>query len=147
LKDTSSPISSPPKNIAMTPNLNWDGQRILIAEDEEDNYELVKIFLRKLNIQLIHAWDGEQALALCQQNPDLALILMDIRMPIMDGYETTRRIRETDKNIPIIALTAHALEEERRLCLEAGCNDFLRKPVSREQLSAILAQYLKARKP
>lgn len=116
---------------------------ILIADDIEGNYELFKNFLGK-NFRHEHAWDGMEAVEMYKSHkPDL--ILMDIMMPKMDGYQATKKIREYDKDIPIIAVTAHAYPSERKRILSSGFNDFLPKPVSRENLyKAIEKQLQKA---
>lgn len=113
---------------------------ILIAEDIEGNYLLLKNFLEK-NFRHEHAWDGEEAVEMYKAHkPDL--ILMDIMMPKMDGYQATDRIRQLDKDIPIIAVTAHVYAAERKRILSSGFNDYLSKPVSRENLQKAIWKQL-----
>lgn len=114
------------------------GCRILVAEDNDSNYKLVEILLRGYNIK--RACNGKEALEL-QQNENFDLILMDVKMPLMDGMEATRLIREFNVEIPIIALTANAFEDDRRLAYEAGVNDFLTKPVNRVALAQAIEKY------
>lgn len=113
---------------------------ILIAEDVESNFLLLKTLLAK-NYRLIHAINGKQAVEMYQQNqPDL--VLMDIKMPEMDGLEATRLIRLFSQTVPIIALTAFAFDSDKEEALEAGCNDFLAKPLSAPLLFATLDKYI-----
>lgn len=113
---------------------------ILIAEDTDSNYLLLSIILRN-KYQLLRAFNGEEAIELFKnEKPDL--ILMDIRMPVMDGLEATREIRKSDKDIPIIALTANAFDSDRQKSQEAGCTDYMSKPIIAADLKALLAKYL-----
>ncbi len=117
------------------------GRTILVAEDVESNYLLLKAIIGKI-YTLVHAWDGQEAIDLFKQsNPDL--ILMDIKMPVLDGLAATRVIRAESKEVPIIALTALAFYDDRVKALEAGCNDYLTKPLSANLLKETIAKYLK----
>lgn len=117
------------------------GKTILVAEDVESNYLLLKAIIGKI-YTLVHAWDGQQAVDMFNESkPDL--ILMDIKMPVMDGLAATRVIRGESKEIPIIALTAFAFDDDRVKALEAGCNDYLIKPLSASLLKETIAKYLK----
>ena len=113
---------------------------ILVAEDEESNFELVRIVLQK-RYHLVRARNGIQAVTKSEdEKPDL--ILMDIRMPEMDGLDATRIIKEVNSNIPIIALSAYAFEENIREAKAAGCDDFLAKPFRVEDLIEIIKKYI-----
>ena len=113
---------------------------ILVAEDEESNFELVRIVLQK-RYHLVRARNGIQAVTKSEdEKPDL--ILMDIRMPGMDGLDATRIIKEVNSNIPIIALSAYAFEENIREAKAAGCDDFLAKPFRVEDLIEIIKKYI-----
>lgn len=115
---------------------------ILIAEDNESNYFLVSSILKN-DYLLERAVNGEEAVRMCRTlSPDL--ILMDIRMPEMDGLEATREIRKIDKEVPIIALTANAFDEDREKALKAGCNDYLSKPIPGEKLKETLKVYFES---
>lgn len=117
------------------------GKTILVAEDVESNYLLLKAIIGKI-YNLVHAWDGQQAIDMFNQaQPDL--VLMDIKMPEMDGLAATRAIREISKDIPIIALTAFAFDDDRVKALNAGCNDYLTKPLSANLLKETITKYLK----
>lgn len=119
--------------------------RVLVAEDNEFNRQLVLRMLRRFNLQVETATNGEEAVNLATSKR-FDLILMDCQMPVMDGYQATAAIRrQADKaasSVPIIALTANAMEEDQRHCLAAGMDDYLSKPYSMEQLGAMLARWL-----
>lgn len=111
---------------------------VLIAEDNDSNYLLIKTLLKGFN--LTHAFNGREALELARSRK-FDLILMDMRMPEMDGLESTRLIREFDKQIPIIAVTANAFDEDRRQAFEAGVNEFLTKPLRKDLLLKTINQF------
>ena len=113
---------------------------VLIVEDTELNIDLITQLLED-DYNLVFANDGPQGVAMAnEKKPDL--ILMDITLPIMDGYEATRKIRETLKSTPIIGLSAHAMNEHAAKAKEAGCNDYLTKPIDDEELFKMLEKYL-----
>lgn len=113
---------------------------ILIVEDTELNIDLL-IQLLEDDYNLLIAKDGAEGVRVAQQTkPDL--ILMDISLPVMDGYEATRKIRETMSSIPIIGLSAHAMQGDEARAKEAGCNDYLTKPVDDDLLLSKLKEYL-----
>ena len=106
-------------------------KRILVVEDNEDNRRILLYRLRKIgDFEIIETENGEEAVAAVVENPP-DLIFMDLKMPVMDGWEATRRIRQLDrgKDIPIIALTAQAMAGDEQKALANGCNDYLAKPV------------------
>jgi PAS domain S-box-containing protein len=119
---------------------------ILIAEDEEVNYLFLEILLKEslqLNCQLLHAKDGVEAVEICKNNPDIKFVLMDIKMPEMDGYEATQKIKEMYPNLPIIAQTAYSTKEEKGKAILAGCDDFISKPICEKKLGSVLKKYIK----
>ena len=112
-------------------------KKILVAEDTESNYLLLSIILRK-EYEVYRAHDGQEAIEKFEGcRPDM--ILMDIKMPVMDGLVATRKIREFNSDIPIVALTANAFDADRASAMDAGCNAFLPKPVKRKQLFELLS--------
>ncbi|MCU1716147.1 response regulator [Pseudomonas sp. 5P_3.1_Bac2] len=117
--------------------------RVLLVEDNPVNQLVAKGMLHKLGYQIFLANHGAEALQLLERQP-VDIVLMDCNMPIMDGYETTRQIRRTPAlaNLPIIALTANALSDERERCQAAGMNDYLAKPFRKDELAALLDQWL-----
>ncbi len=117
--------------------------RILLAEDNEMNRDMLSRRLARYGYDVVVAENGEEAIALTSsEEPDV--VLMDLTMPVLDGWEATRRLRadKATAEIPIIALTAHALKEDRQRALEAGCTHFLTKPVDINQLQATLRKVL-----
>ncbi len=121
-----------------------EGKRILVVDDNQDNRELVVKILGKRGYILFEAVDGQDALdRALAEHPDL--ILMDISLPKMDGYEVTRRLKGMDgyKDIPIIALTAHAMKGDREKALKAGCCDYISKPINIRELPRQIAGWVR----
>lgn len=119
------------------------GLRLLAAEDVDINRLILEDLLVEEGAQVTFAEHGRQAVELVNASPaQFDLVLMDIQMPVMDGYQATRLIRQLRADLPVIALTAHALEEERELCLEAGMCERVTKPVDPEQLITTILRVL-----
>ena len=115
-------------------------KRILVAEDNDSNYMLMSYILKN-HYEYFRARDGKEAVELAEkEKPDL--ILMDIKMPVMDGMEATRQIKAKQPELPIVALTANAFESDRLQALEAGCDDFLSKPVNAALCLQTIAKHL-----
>ena len=114
---------------------------ILIAEDQDSNYQLLEELLSELNINIIRAFNGIEAVEICK-NQLVDLILMDIKMPKMDGYKATKLIKEFLPKIPIIAQTAYAMNEEKEKALKAGCDSYLTKPFKKGDLIAVINKYI-----
>ena len=127
-------------NFKLSPNC-WLGNKILIAEDEEYNYVLLCAMLKKTGISIIRAKNGVEAFSLALSN-QIDIVLMDLKMPLMGGLNATESIRQFDKTLPIIAISAYAFQQDKKKALAAGCNDFITKPVSREELCDLLNNYL-----
>lgn len=118
-------------------------KRILVVEDNKDNMTLIVDVLSSLDYDVLQAADGQQGLEVAQaEKPDL--ILMDLSLPRMDGWTATRLLKddEATKAIPVIALTAHAMIGDRERALEAGCDDYLSKPLDLPELARKLTKYL-----
>ena len=123
---------------------NWNGKTILIAEDDDLNFRLISEGLKKTRINIIRAKDGQETLQLFNRHADhLDLVLMDIRMPEIDGYECTRIIKNKYPEMPVIAQTAYAMSAERDQTKQAGCDDYISKPMNMKVLIEKLNRYLK----
>ena len=115
-------------------------KKILVAEDNDSNFILMTYILKKY-YQYDRAKNGQEAVEMVdKENYDM--VLMDIKMPIMDGLEATVAIKEKHPDLPIVALTANAFDSDRQLALEAGCQDFLAKPVSSDLCLKVIRKYL-----
>ncbi len=119
-------------------------RRVLVVDDDVRNIFALSSVLERHGMEVITAGNGQDAIGKVEQNPDIDLVLMDIMMPGMDGYETMREIRNNpdSRALPIIALTAKAMKGDREKCLEAGASDYLAKPVVTDQLLGVLRQWL-----
>ena len=119
---------------------NTPGRKtILVAEDIQSNYQLVSALLRK-RFNLVHAANGQEAIEILHKR-HIDLLLMDMKMPVMDGLTATTEIRKFNAELPIIALTAHVFENDRLTAMDAGCNEYLVKPIDRAKLMAVLKKY------
>ncbi len=115
---------------------------VLVAEDDEVSFKLLRTILNNENIKVVRAKDGIEAVEMYKKyRSELLLIFMDIKMPFLDGLDATRQIRVLDKNIPIIAQTAFALSGDNEKAIEAGCNDYLTKPIKYHELQSIIEKY------
>ena len=120
---------------------DWEGKTILIGEDEMVNLKLLEMILVKTKARILHGSSGLQVLSLFKDNPDVSVILMDIKMPEMDGIEAAQEIRKLNANIPIIAQTAYALEDEKNRCAEVGFSGYVTKPINRRELLALIQSF------
>jgi CheY-like chemotaxis protein len=127
---------------------DWCGQsdvvafsgRVLVADDDPGNQKLAKRLLERLGFDVTTASDGAQAVEKAE-NCDFDIIFMDVQMPIMDGLKATRLLRQKKITTPVIALTAHAFEEDKARCFEAGCDDYIAKPIENDTLVKIITQH------
>jgi CheY-like chemotaxis protein len=104
---------------------------------------LISIALTKISLEIFHAKTGLEAIEISRVHPDIDLIMMDIKMPEMDGYEATRRIRQFNNDVIIIAQTAYTFTNDREKSLEAGCNDYITKPISQTELMNLIRKHIK----
>ena len=128
----------PVPDIESENNSNASRLKILIAEDNPISGMRLTISLRKISKEIISVFTGAEAVAACRLHPDLDLILMDVQMPEMGGYEATRQIRQFNKEVIIIAQTAFGLLGERGRALEAGCSEYITKPISITELMSLI---------
>lgn len=120
--------------------------RILVVDDYIDNQELAKSLLERMECEVDVAEDGLEAVEMVKES-DYDAVFMDVQLPELDGYDATRLIREAEgdgKHVPIIALTANALEGDKEKCLKAGMDDYLAKPFRGEDIEKVLSKFLKA---
>jgi two-component system, cell cycle response regulator DivK len=116
---------------------------ILIAEDDEISWLYLKELLSGPGFSLKRACNGQEAVMITREDPEIDLILMDIKMPVLNGYDAVQEIRKFNKNIPIIAQTAYALAGDREKAINAGCNDHISKPIIKDELLGHLSRYIK----
>jgi CheY-like chemotaxis protein len=120
------------------------GKKVLVVDDDVRNIFALSSVLERRGMTVLTAGTGREAITLLESTPDVTIVLMDIMMPEMDGYETMRVIRHNRvfQRLPIIALTAKAMKGDREKCLEAGASDYLAKPVNTDQLLSALRMWL-----
>ncbi len=117
------------------PEYHWNNRVVLITEDEEVNFFYLKTLLKKTQARILRAKNGQEAVDIIDEyKGGVDLILMDINMPVMDGYEAMRIIKSKHPDLPIIAQTAYTLNNDRHKCLKAGFNDYIAKPVNKVAL-------------
>ncbi len=122
---------------------SFDGKVILVAEDEETNFLYLNELIEDKCARILRAHNGHEAVEVFNQNPDIDIILMDIKMPVMDGISATKKIKSQNKrHVPIIALTAYAMSGDREMCLNAGCDAYLSKPIMQDELYDQIARLL-----
>jgi len=122
---------------------DWSAYTILIVEDDVSSTFYLKEVLKDTRADLFHAPDGQQALDLCIENPGINIILMDIKMPVMNGIDATIAIKKIRPDIHIIAQTANSMYDHHIQCMQAGCSDFIAKPVDSVELLQKVATFLK----
>jgi CheY-like chemotaxis protein len=139
----------PPEKQAMLERLHnssevLQGRKVLVVDDDARNIFALTSVLENHEVEVVSATNGRQAIAILKNTPDLEMVLMDIMMPEMDGYETMREIRRDPafRTLPILALTAKAMKGDREKCLEAGASDYISKPVNTDQLLSLMRVWL-----
>jgi CheY-like chemotaxis protein len=115
--------------------------KILIAEDDIISQRLLTEMIKIFSSKVLTVWNGLKAVEICRNQPDIDLILMDIRMPKMDGLEATRQIRQFNDKVIIIAQTAYTLTNDMIKAIDAGCDDYISKPINRNLLMALINKY------
>jgi CheY-like chemotaxis protein len=115
---------------------------LLVAEDEINNFKLLTFYLSNVNIYLIHAANGYEAVEICKENAQINLVLMDLKMPIMDGFEATKNIKEFRPDLVIIAQTAYVRDIDKSKAIACGCSDFISKPFKKEELLSMIREHV-----
>lgn len=126
----------------LSQDLNWSDKKILLVEDEDANHIFIAAALKRTKVDLLWAKDGREAVDMCREMDDIDLVLMDIRLPELDGYEATRQIKTFRPNLPIVAQTAYVMSNEKGKVLQAGCNDLITKPIRLKVLLSVCSKYL-----
>lgn len=121
---------------------SWENKVILVAEDEDINYNFIETLLQPTKAALIRAINGNEAIELCKRNPSINLVLMDIKLPGLNGLEATREIKKFRKTLPVIAQTAYAMSSDEESCLNAGCDAYISKPIKIEPFMKLIQQFL-----
>jgi len=133
--------------VEAAPSPQTERYTVLVAEDEEVNFLYLEVLfgtIKKNTYTLIHAKNGKEAVDICMENHDIDLVLMDIKMPVMNGHEATEKIKAVLPGLPVIALTAYSTEADREIALNHGCDDFVSKPLNREKFLALIHKHLHA---
>jgi two-component system sensor histidine kinase/response regulator len=130
------------KEVSNVGDYDWSGKTILVVEDDEINLEFLLAVLSPTNAKLISSTTGEDAVSVCEINNNLDIVLMDIRLPQMNGYEAFEKIRKIHPSLPVIAQTAFAMTEDATRCLEFGFDDYIPKPISRKNLLSMINKLL-----
>ncbi len=141
IQETKNLPANEPENHTEPISPRISGLKILIADDDEASEILLSIGLKTVCKEILKAINGEEAIEICRKNPDIDLVLMDIQMPEMNGYEATREIRRFNSEVIIIAQTAYALAGDKEKALEAGCNNYISKPIRQEELLKLIQSY------
>ncbi len=134
-------ISKTEKEIPVN-KYNWEGKTFLVAEDEEDNFRYLEVALSISNASLIWARNGVEAVDIFNRIDNIDLVLMDIKMPEMDGYTATKEIKLKNKDVPVIAQTAYAMSEEKEKSKQAGCDDYIAKPINYTDLLKVIHKHV-----
>ena len=123
--------------------LNFTNKKILIVEDDLISYQFIEALLQGTNAKLVHAKNGEDAIEICRIIPDFDLVLMDMRLPFIDGYETTSEIKKINPSLKVIAQTANVMSDDKAKCLKFGCDEYIAKPIDPDEFLRVVAHYLK----
>jgi len=115
---------------------------VLVVEDQPENYEFLEVLLSRNAVRLLHAWNGKEALELFSRHPEINMVMLDIKLPDISGYEVAKKMKAGKPNIPVIAQTAYAMSDDREKSFKAGCDDYISKPMRKDDLLRIVGKYL-----
>ena len=130
------------REVTASEKYEWADRIIMIAEDIELNYLYIKELIEPTGAMIIHVENGKDAVDYCKKDNKVDLILMDLLMPVMNGYDATRLIKDMRSKLPIIAQTAYATVKDREKCYEAGCEGYLSKPIDELKLLQLIAKFI-----
>jgi len=128
--------------VTLPEKIDFSDKTILITEDEESNHRLIKTMLVLSKVNILRANNGQEALEVCVKS-HVDLVIMDLKMPVMDGFEATKKIKKLFPHLPVIIVTAYSLTTEKEKAFEAGCNEFIKKPINKKELLSTLYLYLR----
>jgi len=123
-------------------NVTWAGKVILVVEDDEISLEFLKELLEPYKVKLLLADNGQKAVDLCRENLEVALVLMDVQLPVMNGRESMKEIRKIKPDLPIIAQTAFAMSGDRERYLRDGFNAYISKPINVQELIGLIEKFI-----
>ncbi len=121
------------------------GLSILVADDEDSSFRAAERILNSFGVSIVRARNGKEAVEVYSSNESIGLIIMDIKMPVMNGIEATRLIRSINNNVPVIAISAFAMPGDRKVYHDAGCNDYIQKPLREETLIAAIMNLIQSK--
>jgi CheY-like chemotaxis protein len=120
---------------------NWNDKKILIVDDEQLIHFFYKEIFKNSGANLIHATDGRTSVNICKENSDVDIVLMDIHLPNLNGYEALNEIRKINADIPVIAQTAFALSEDRDTAIKAGFDEYVSKPINKKEVTQLIEYF------
>jgi len=126
----------------MKGEINWEGKSILVVEDDQICFSYLDVVLRPTRATVYHAIEGKAAIDVCTTHPEIDIVLMDIRLPGMNGLDATKHITGIRKDLPVIAQTAYATDHDRAEAISAGCWDFIAKPIRANEIIELIKKYL-----
>lgn len=121
---------------------DWNEKKILIVEDDEISFIYLNEILEETGATIIRAENGRQAINMYKENPQVDIILMDLQLPKLSGFDATKQIKKINANVPIIAQTAFAMKGDKERALEAGCDDYITKPIDHAQALQVINKYI-----
>ena len=133
------------REVTASEKYEWADRIIMIAEDIELNYLYIKELIEPTGAMIIHVENGKDAVDYCKKDNKVDLILMDLLMPVMNGYDATRLIKDMRSKLPIIAQTAYSMSEDRKHAISAGCDDYITKPIGRDELLAKINNFFQTK--
>ncbi len=138
VKEQTQPISK----ASTSDKYDWSDKKLLLVEDDISNQHYFDELLRKTNIKRLVAANGVEAVDLFKEHQDIDIVLMDMQLPVMNGFKATELIKQERNNIPVIAQTAYAMNDDREKCLAVGCDDYITKPINKRNLLSLIDKYL-----